>query len=594
MENFDSEKPTTEVSRGQSEEDDLFVEVDIDGSNENDDLLAKSSSFLRQLNQSLHTMVGSIMEKLLKRLHEDKTPPAKRKKSRLATETSGLEEVEENQSSYEDTRALCGPSNADSAKSSQTINARLEQDTVTDNCNITLLSEIENGFSQEDDMGPAITEKLATIINKHNCDRLVAPSINPEIWARIDHTAKQLDLRASTNQSNLAKAGVVLAKSTDKLLSLYQKDSKPEYRELITLNTDALALLGHASCEISQRRREMLKPHLNKEYTTLCASHVPVTSLLFGDDLQGQLINIRATNKVSNTIRDARKQYKNTQQWRPRSDYDNTQSQLQYQSSQLFTGQTYDDCAANVIDTTQLIDNLGFIAHPDKSVFIPTHQLDYLGFTLNSKTMQVTITPGKKLNLIETCKELLTKEYPTIREVARHILSGNHAMIMVDNTTAESIIREMGTSLCSARLNHLCDNARATESTRRSSLRDPSDPILANTDMVAESNEHDCPTANCLTKNQGTIIPPQPTQQNIWDMSIVLNHLKQSKIAKELLLKDLTLKLVMLMELLSGQRCQTLQSLSIDSMKLGDDECVFPINKLLKTTKPGSKPLKLL
>ncbi|CAB4035252.1 Hypothetical predicted protein [Paramuricea clavata] len=185
----------------------------------------------------------------------------------------------------------------------------------------------------------------------------------------------------------------------------------------------------------------------------------------------------------------------------------------------LRTGQTYDDCAANVIDTTQLIDNLGFIAHPDKSVFIPTHQLDYLGFTLNSKTMQVTITPGKKLNLIETCKELLTKEYPTIREVARHILSGNHAMIMVDNTTAESIISEMGTSLCSARLNHLCDNASATESPRRSSLRDPSDPILANTDMVAESNEHDCPTANCLTKKQGTIIPPQPTQQNIWDMS---------------------------------------------------------------------------
>ncbi|CAB4025455.1 Hypothetical predicted protein [Paramuricea clavata] len=232
-----------------------------------------------------------------------------------------------------------------------------------------------------------------------------------------------------------------------------------------------------------------------------------------------------------------------------------------YIDDSLRTGQTYDDCAANVIDTTQLIDNLGFIAHPDKSVFIPTHELDHLGFTLNSsnsKTMQVTITPGKKLNLIETCKELLTKEYPSIHEVAR------------------------------------CDNASATESPRRSSLRDPSDPILANTDMVAESNEHDCPTANCLTKKQGTIISPQPTQQNIWDMSIVLNHLKQSKIAKELLLKDLTLKLVMLMGLLSGQRCQTLQSLSIDSMKLGDDECVFPINKLLKTTKPGSKPLKLL
>jgi hypothetical protein len=204
---------------------------------------------------------------------------------------------------------------------------------------------------------------------KDNCDRLVAPRINPAIWARIDHTEKQLDLRASTNQSNLAKAGVVLAKSTDKLLSLYQKDSKPEYRELITLNTGALALLGHASCEMSQRRRETLKPHLNKEYMTLRASHVPVTSLLFGDDLQGQLTNIRDTNKVSNKISDARKQYKNTQQSRPRSDYDkkhflskgprerqkpppprkpnqwnrnrkiSNKLQLQYKSSQFFTGE---------------------------------------------------------------------------------------------------------------------------------------------------------------------------------------------------------------------------------------------------------------
>ena len=187
-------------------------------------------------------MVGSIMEKSLKRLHEDKTPPAKRKKPRLATETSGPEEVKENQSSDKDTQALCGPSNADSVESSQTINARLKQD--TDNCNDSLLSEIENGFSQEDDMGPAITEKLATIINKRwsgklsdqklkekrdqhpcpdNCDRFVAPRINPEIWARIDHTAKQLDLRASTNQSNLAKARVVLAKSTTNFCHFIKK-----------------------------------------------------------------------------------------------------------------------------------------------------------------------------------------------------------------------------------------------------------------------------------------------------------------------------------------------------------------------------------
>lgn len=81
------------------------------------------------------------------------------------------------------------------------------------------------------------------------------------------HAAKQLNIRASTNLSHLADAGVILAKSTDKLLSLYdKKDSNYECRELITLNLCTLALLGHASYEVSQRRRETLKPHLKKEF----------------------------------------------------------------------------------------------------------------------------------------------------------------------------------------------------------------------------------------------------------------------------------------------------------------------------------------
>ena len=44
-----------------------------------------------------------------------------------------------------------------------------------------------------------------------------------------------------------------------------------------------------------------MKPHLNKDYASLCASHVPVTALLFGNDLQTQLNNIRASNWVSTT-----------------------------------------------------------------------------------------------------------------------------------------------------------------------------------------------------------------------------------------------------------------------------------------------------
>ena len=49
------------------------------------------------------------------------------------------------------------------------------------------------------------------------------------------------------------------------------------------------------------------KPSRKKEYVGLCSQNVPVTSLLFGDDLQQQLNNIKASNKISQTSANANK-----------------------------------------------------------------------------------------------------------------------------------------------------------------------------------------------------------------------------------------------------------------------------------------------
>ena len=67
------------------------------------------------------------------------------------------------------------------------------------------------------------------------------------------------------------------------------------------MHTDALGPLDHMSFEISHRRRDAISPNLNKEYATLCASHFPITNMLFGDELQTQLNHIRASNKICNT-----------------------------------------------------------------------------------------------------------------------------------------------------------------------------------------------------------------------------------------------------------------------------------------------------
>ena len=80
--------------------------------------------------------------------------------------------------------------------------------------------------------------------------------------------------------------------------------------------------------------------------------------------------------------------------------------------------------------------------------------------------------------------------------------------------------------------------------------------------------------------------PSLPRYTSVWDVSIVLNKLKTIN-PTEASLKTLTHKTVMLLALLSGQRVQTLQLLSIKSMKLTQDSAEFYIGDLLKQSKPG-------
>ena len=81
--------------------------------------------------------------------------------------------------------------------------------------------------------------------------------------------------------------------------------------------------------------------------------------------------------------------------------------------------------------------------------------------------------------------------------------------------------------------------------------------------------------------------PSLPRYKEIWDVNTVLKYIKTLHPPKDLTLKDLTLKLTMLLALVSAQRCQTLQALSIENMVLTNEKCDFHFTNLLKTSRPG-------
>ena len=64
-------------------------------------------------------------------------------------------------------------------------------------------------------------------------------------------------------------------------------------------------------------------------------------------------------------------------------------------------GSAYQKCAINIIDSIQMLDKLGLVIHPEKSLFIPQQGIVFLGFVIDSVKMTVTLTEDKILKTLQ-------------------------------------------------------------------------------------------------------------------------------------------------------------------------------------------------
>ena len=87
----------------------------------------------------------------------------------------------------------------------------------------------------------------------------------------------------------------------------------------------------------------------------------------------------------------------------------------------LQLSETYARALCNVLATTELMLSLGFVVHPDKSVFTPTQRITYLGMIIDSVSMTVQLTEERVASILTMCNEILKKKTCSIRDLARII-----------------------------------------------------------------------------------------------------------------------------------------------------------------------------
>ncbi|VEN50435.1 unnamed protein product [Callosobruchus maculatus] len=87
----------------------------------------------------------------------------------------------------------------------------------------------------------------------------------------------------------------------------------------------------------------------------------------------------------------------------------------------LLFGNTWQECKFNVSSTCSLLQSLGFVINKQKSQLQPANQCRFLGFILDSKSMQTSLPPDRKSSVSNTIKRFSSIKSCTIRQFASFV-----------------------------------------------------------------------------------------------------------------------------------------------------------------------------
>ncbi|XP_071522297.1 uncharacterized protein [Panulirus ornatus] len=134
-----------------------------------------------------------------------------------------------------------------------------------------------------------------------NCHALAPVDCNLQVLGALNTDAKKADFRLKDVGKDIIMAATILTKSLTVLDKIAQT-SQPDVAQEVGMLNGALALLGHANHKNNLARRFIIKREINHKYAHLCSDKVPMTHLLFGDDVSLSAKHTEESEKLRSKI----------------------------------------------------------------------------------------------------------------------------------------------------------------------------------------------------------------------------------------------------------------------------------------------------
>ena len=129
-----------------------------------------------------------------------------------------------------------------------------------------------------------VSREIKQILDKYkrpgNCEDMRNTRVNPEIWNLLNSKKKKTDLQFANLQQLVQQVAFKTLHKTNEIIAKSLGNDT-----LITQQVDAIAMLGHLNAQISQLRRDQIRPALRSEYSSICSTELSPNSeyLLWGD-----------------------------------------------------------------------------------------------------------------------------------------------------------------------------------------------------------------------------------------------------------------------------------------------------------------------